>query len=147
MEPECPAGFVQFEGQSPDGQGRSWFIISKNGLLNHFSERRNRSKLTDGFCVPEVVDSPTGTWIDLIRFGKEEAMCYAGIPDGRFLKDVSVEVPVPPGKVFAIYVAGRRATSGQLLVTDYEWLEEDKQHGGFPIDHHTRFGRRLWPPK
>lgn len=34
---------------------------------------------------------------------------------------------------------------GQLEVLKWNWVEEDPDHEGFPIDHDSRFGKRLWP--
>jgi hypothetical protein len=146
QDPQPPPGFFQFEGQSPDGSGRCWFVIAKGALLKHFQDTGNTQKLLEGCLVPEVLDRPTGAWQDLKRHGQEEAFCYAGKPTGRYIRDSTIQVPCPPGRVFVVYVLGKPMKEGQFKVLKWNWVEEDSGRSGFPVDHETRFGRRLWPP-
>ena len=104
----------------------------------------NRQKLLEGFAIPEVVSSPKGAWQGWGRPGQENAYAYAGIPSGRYLS-ASVELPCPPGKVFVVYVSARPMQSGHLRIIKWGWVEQDPNRPGFPVDHETRFGRRLWP--
>ena len=142
--PAPPPGFLAFTGKSSDGSRQEQFVIAKDGILGHFRDARNKTKQMEGFLVPEVLRHPSAIWIDLLSAGKRDWMVYAGVPRGKFLQDPTIEIPCPPGQVFAVYIGGRRATSGHLVVDSWEWLEADPQRSDFPIDHASRYGRRLW---
>lgn len=145
VEPRCPNGYCQFEGMAPDGNGRAWFLVAKNGLLGHFRETRNRNKQLEGYLVPEVVESPDGVWEGLNRPDKKSAYCYCGRVKRRYLRDITVDIPFPKGKVFVVHVGERRASGGQLVIVDWTWDTESNGEPGFPEDHNTRYGRQLWP--
>ncbi|MGH7192912.1 MAG: hypothetical protein ACREJM_05165, partial [Candidatus Saccharimonadales bacterium] len=105
---------------------------------------RNRSKQLEGFFVPEVLADPTAVWVDLKSPGKDDWLVYVGLPSGRFVEDTSIEIPCPPGKVFAVYVCGLKARGGQYIVDSWEWVEADPGRRDFPIGHATRYGSQLW---
>jgi hypothetical protein len=143
--PKTPPGFSQFDGQCPDGNGRCFFVIDRNAILAHFHGTGNKQKLLESALVPLVVDHPAGCWRGLERPDQDHAFCYTGLPDERLIKDGSISVPRPPGKVFAVYISGRRVRDGQYHVVKWSWIEEDASRPGFPVNHATRFGERLWP--
>ena len=143
-EPDAPPGFHQFEGQSPDGTGRCWFAIANDSLTSLLRATGNRHKLLEAFAIPEIVSSPKGSWQGWGRTGQEQALAYAGIPSGRYMS-ASIELPCPPGKVFVVYVSARPMQTGHLKIIKWGWVEGDPNRSGFPVDHETRFGRRLWP--
>lgn len=143
--PPVPAGFFQLPGRSPEGTGQAWFILSKDALLGHFRTTGNQHKAKEGYLVPHTLNSPTGIWFDLKRDELKDGFCYCGKPESRFLGDVTLEVPILPGKVFAVMISPTRAKHGQYKVLKWTWIEEDSARAGFPVDHTDRFGRRLWP--
>lgn len=143
-EPRCPPGFAQFEGLAPDGQSKAWFLVSRDSMLGHFRETRNRSKQLEGFLVPEVVMSPAGIWADLKSAGKTGWLCYVGRPAGRYAADLSIELPIHPNKVFAVYVREQRASEGQFIIDNWEWIPEHPAEKNLPEDHHSRYGKLLW---
>jgi len=144
-DPKAPPGFHQFEGRCPESGATCYFVVAKDGLLKEFHETGNRRKLLEAYLLPEVLREPVGIWQDLKRPGQEQAYCYAGKPSGRYIKDTTIHVPCPPKQVFVVYVSGLRLKDGQLKVVKWTWVEEAPDHPGFPIDHTSRFGLRLWP--
>lgn len=144
-EPSTPPGHFQFEGQCPDGSRPCWFVISKQSVLGHYRDSGHNFKAMEARLIPQVVGAPSGIWVNLKRDDQEEAICYCGQPEGRF-HDSTIEIPCPPGHVFAVYISPRRARGRQFKVTKWGWVEEDSRSPGFPVDHINRFGRRLWPP-
>jgi len=142
--PIPPPGFFQFPGKAPDGSGQEYFVIAKDGIIGHFRDARNRAKQLEGILVPGLLMQPSAIWADLRSAGKRDWMVFTGLPSGKFLQDTTIEVPCPPGQVFAVYIQGRKATGGQFVVDSWEWLEADHERSGYPIGHTTRYGRRLW---
>lgn len=142
--PSPPPGFLPIAGMAPKGSGTADFIVAKDELLGDLRETRNRSKQLDGFLVPEVLAAPAAIWVDLKSPGKDDWLVYVGVPSGRFLGDTSIEIPCPPGKVFAVYVRGLKARGGQYVVDSWEWVEADPDGRDFPIGHATRYGSQLW---
>ena len=141
--PPVPPGYFQVEGRTPDGEGAAWFLIPQR-MAEHFLKTGNRSKFLECALIPDVLKGPTGIWHDLKRDEMKDGLCYCGLPKGRRLA-TGIEVPIPPGKVFAVFVGGQRARGGQYVVQKTNWVQECGERDGFPVDHEERFGRRLWP--
>lgn len=140
--PLAPRGFLPIVGMAPNGSGAADFIIAKDRILGDFRETRNRSKQLDGFLVPAILAAPS--WVDLKNPGKDDSLVYCGLPSGRYLQDTSIEVPSPPGKVFAVYISGRKAAGGQRVVDSWEWIEADPERADLPLGYQTRLGSQLW---
>jgi hypothetical protein len=139
-----PRGFLPIIGMAPDGSGEANFVVAKDDILADFRETRNRSKQLDGFLVPGILANPSAIWLDLKSPGKDDWLVYCGLPSGRHLQDLSIEIPCPPGKVFAVYLRGLKAAGEQWIVDSWEWLEADPQRRDFPLGHATRYGSQLW---
>ena len=136
---------MQFSGLSPDGSSRDeQFVVAKDAILGDFRETRNRSKMLEGFLVPAIIAEPSAIWVDLKSPGKDDWLVYVGLPSGRFLQDTSIDIPCPPGKVFAVYVRGARARDAQRVIDSWEWIEADPDRRDFPVGHDTRYGSQLW---
>jgi hypothetical protein len=142
-----PPGFISFDGLCPDGSEGCRFIVAKDGILGHLDWSRNRSKMLEGLLCPQIARKPSGIWRDLKSPGKEDWLAYAGLPDSRPMLDMSIEIPIVPGKVFVFYVMSLRGRSGELRVDSWEWVDASPERADFPIDHDTRYGERSWPPE
>jgi hypothetical protein len=140
--PSAQLGFLPIAGIAPDGSGPADFIVAKDEILGDFREKRNRSKQLDGLLVPAILAAPS--WVDFKSPGKDDSLVYCGLPGSRYLQDLSIEIPCPPGKVFGVYVRGRRAAAGQWVVDSWEWIEADPQRPDFPLAYQTRLGSQLW---
>lgn len=142
--PSAPRGYLPIVGLAPDGSGEANFVVARDAILADFRETRNRSKHLEGFLVPEVLLHPSAIWVALKSPGKDDWLVYVGLPSARFLDDTSIEIPCPPGRVFAVYVRGVRARDGQRVVDSWEWIEADADRRDLPVGHATRYGSRLW---
>lgn len=133
-----PATF-EFEGASPTGLANRLIVVPKGRILKHLQETGNQSVLEEAWLIPEVCMAPTAIWRGLQRNGQEEAFCYCGKPDGSFAKSHGMEVAIPEGCVFLVFL------TTNLEVTKWRFCKEDEQSPGFPVSHETRFGERTWP--
>jgi hypothetical protein len=109
-----PRGFLQFNGLSPDGSSTAERFVIAKDAI-----------LAD------------------FRETRNRSKHLEGFL-GRFIQDMSIEIPCPPGKVFAVYVRAARARDGQRIVDSWEWIEADPNRRDFPVGHDTRYGSQLW---
>ena len=123
----------------PSGDGTATFRVAKDRLLGHFRATGNSAMFLEGLLIPDVLEHPAAVFEGLERPGQEESLCYAGVPSKRYVRDKSIEVPFPPGKTFLVFM------TCNLKVTKWGWADEDPESPGYPMEHQTRFGRRLWP--
>lgn len=107
--------------------------------------RGNSQKYLESLLIPQVVAEPTGIWEGFQREGTDSAVCYAGRPRERKLRDAGITVPCPKGMVFSVYTAEKLLRNGQREVIKWGWVREHESDKGFPFDHESKFGKRLWP--
>jgi hypothetical protein len=113
--------------------------ILRRETLAQYEETGNSSLIVDAWLAPDVLISPSGIWQNLNRGGQQEAFCYVGVPTGNFARSQGGHVPLLEGKTFMVFL------DKGFEVAKWRWCEMDGQTYGFPIDHDSRFGRRLWP--
>ncbi len=130
----------EFEGLAPSGVTKRVFRLPKSRIIKHFHETGNERMFREAALVPDVVASPAAIFLGLARSGQEEALCYTGVPSGEFASNNGLEaVSVPKGYTFMVFA------TKDFEVAKWRLCEEAPERPGFPIDHETRFGRRLWP--
>lgn len=134
-----PSDLLSFQGVGPAGVAKRTFNLPKDHIVKHLIETGNRSVYDEAFLVPETVANPAGIWQGLGRRDQDGALCFAGVPQGEFARQHGVEIDIPEDAVFLVY------TTDQMVVTKWRYCEQDPERPGFPIDHDSRFGERLWP--
>jgi hypothetical protein len=134
-----PDELLAFDGTGLAGAGQRTIIFPKTQILRHLEETHNVSVYNEAYLVPEVCANPTGIWRGLDRAGQDGTVCYAGKPTGDFARRHGIEVDFSDDDVFLVYL------TDQLHVIKWRFCEQDPNRPGFPVDHGTRFGERLWP--
>jgi hypothetical protein len=131
-----------FDGVSPAGGSTRTFTIRPTSLLKDLGDAGVATVFEDAWLIPDVCREPTGIWLGLNRREQQEALCYAGKPDYAFARAHGREIEeirLPNGFVFLVFL------TKDLEVTKWRLSKEDEDHPGFPLQHATRFGERLWP--
>jgi hypothetical protein len=130
----------EFEGKSPSGESVRLIRFPLNALLKHFDDMCNTSMRDEAWWVPDVCEDPAGIWRGLNRSDQNEAFCYCGVPSGRFAKQFS-----GPQIEFAARFVLMVFLDPQLEVVKWRKCLADSTIRGFPVQHESRFGERLWP--
>ena len=91
--------------------------------------------------VPAILQRPTAIFEGLRSDEDEDARgfgwrCYCGIPERGFLVDGTAVRPFP-GQVYLVLV------NDEQVAYNWRWERADPNNPRLPIDHETRFRRRL----
>lgn len=133
-------GYRSVTGMAPDGEG-SWDFLVGIAKLQDLERRGPIAKFYDARSVPEILGRPWAVFHGLEREDCEDAYCYCGIPEHRWLSS-TVQVPPPPGMTLLVYVFTDHRGH---IVTDWGWRQTHPDRNGCPIDYESAFGRQVWP--
>jgi hypothetical protein len=139
-----PRGYVSVRGKNPFGNEEIEVFLSKEKVDN--LERYGPEwKFKAAFSIPDLLQNPCVIFKGLKRENFEEAYCYSGVPTLWLQQiDPKIEIPFPPGRIFAVYVG--KNPDQRLVILDWEKRKEDPQHRGYPENWKTDFGEPIWQP-
>lgn len=94
-----------------------------------------------GYLVPEILQQPTAVFEGLRRDEDEDRgaagwRCYCGVPAHAYRTDGSATRPYP-GQVYLVFV------NDEGVVYNWRWEQADLDDPLLPVDHQTRFKKRL----
>jgi hypothetical protein len=128
------AGFFIIAGLCPDGKGRCEFSLPQSHV-RHYQIYGPAHKFFDSLAIGYVVANPSVIFQGLERENTGQGLCYAGLPQVRFI-EVDVTVAPPRGMTFAVFMRA------DLRI--FEWGWEKADWNGYPVEAETRFGKRIW---
>lgn len=94
-----------------------------------------------GYIVPMILQKPTAIFEGLTRDEDEDRRgygwrCYCGIPEYSYHSDGTPGRPYP-GQVYLVFVNDER------VAYNWRWEKAGPDEPALPIDHATRFKKRL----
>jgi hypothetical protein len=94
-----------------------------------------------GYIVPSILQKPTAVFEGLRRDEDEDPRgvgwrCYCGVPEHSYRSDGSAAPPYR-NQVYVVFV------NGEGVAYNWRWERADPDEPGLPIDHQTRFRKRL----
>lgn len=94
-----------------------------------------------GLIVPAILQCPTAIFEGLRHDEDEDRRgfgwrCYCGIPDQSYRADGTEARPYP-GQVYLVFVNDER------VAYNWRWETADPDNGKLPINHASRFQKRL----
>ncbi|MGH7138246.1 MAG: hypothetical protein ACREHD_21040 [Pirellulales bacterium] len=94
-----------------------------------------------GYIVPEILQQPCAVFEGLRRDEDEDRggvgwRCYCGVPAHAYRADGTVTRPYP-SQVYLVFV------NDEGVVYNWRWEKADPDDPLIPLDHQTRFKRRL----
>jgi hypothetical protein len=140
-QPDLAGPVWEWDGMSPAGIVCGRIIrLPQSTIIKHVRETGNHAAFDEALWIPDVTRSAAAIFRGLGRDGQDEAFCYVGIPSGEFASNCRREdLALPDGQTFLVFLRG------DLEVSKWRTCKSDPRRPGFPIDHETRFGARLWP--
>jgi hypothetical protein len=94
-----------------------------------------------GLIVPSILQNPSAIFEGLRRDEDEDRRgvgwrCYCGIPEHSYRSDGTESRPYP-GQVYLVFVNDER------VAYNWRWDKADPKDLNLPLNHETRFKRRL----
>ena len=143
-------GFAEFFGFDPlTGQNAEFRL--QIPIVERFARYSPGHKLDDLYCVKDIVESPQvafrglrtvdaafGDPREYVSVPDETGLCFAGIPSGAALHRSDARGEVAAGRVFAVFMDGRR------WISDWDWIRADPEYPSRPIGWERRFRELIW---
>jgi len=90
-------------------------------------------------CARQVLEAPRAVFEGLRRAGLDSAKAYCGKPIATYDNDGRA-YPAPEGMVYVVY------TDRDGAIFDWDWVKADPHDLSLPLEHATRFARRVEKP-
>ena len=103
--------------------------------IEHLLDAGPKSRFYELFSVAETLANPSVVFQGLERDGKEDALCYVGLP--RQYGD-GWEAPPRPGSVFLVCMTSDR------VIFEWGWEKADELDNSYPTDRKRRFTTEIW---
>lgn len=128
---------AEFSGLTPTGNAERLMHFDADALLSYYNSHGLGSKLAEAWLVPDVCSNPAGTWREAPGRG-DVVFCYSGVPSGQYAAANNRTIEIPPNRVLIV------SLSGAFGVLDWRFCQAAPDVPGFPVDHESRFGERIW---
>lgn len=129
---------IEFEGLSITGNAQRLMVLPRR-LLDHAKQTCNVPLIEEAAFVVDVCRNPAGIWRGLNRLDQDEALVYCGIPSGEFCREHNLPFRIDERFTFMVFQTKTH------IITKWRKCETSSEIAGYPKEHQTRFGVRLWP--
>ena len=131
--------YLMLQAVNPDGSACE-FLISYDRMQT-VAKRSLGHANECGRIVPKILQEPTAIFEGLTRDSDEDRRgvgwrCYCGVPEQAFHADGTPRLPYP-GQVYLVFV------NDEYVAYNWRWEKSDPDDPTLPVDHATRFKRRL----
>lgn len=132
--------FLQIQAVDPT-TGKFCAVLISYDRLNTVAKRSLGHASECGYIVPAILQKPTAIFEGLRHDEDEDKRgsgwrCYCGVPECSFRTDGTKARPYP-GQVYLIFV------NDDQIAYNWRWEKSDEKDSTLPINHETRFKRRL----